>query len=41
MDIEQPRKLANDENTAPKVLAELAKSKDYQTRQSVAKNPHT
>ena len=41
MDIKQARKLANDENTAPKVLTELAKSKDSQTRKSVATNPNT
>ncbi|MEM7595366.1 MAG: hypothetical protein AAF383_28365 [Cyanobacteria bacterium P01_A01_bin.83] len=41
MNIEQIRQQAQDENTAPERLAELAKSKDYLTRQYVAGNPNT
>ena len=41
MDIEEARQLAQDETTAPEILAELAKSQDYRTRQNVAKNPNT
>ena len=41
MDIEEIRKRAQDENTAPEILAELADSKDYLTRQYVTANPNT
>ena len=41
MDTEEARQLAQDENTPPEILAELAKSQDYRTRQNVAKNPNT
>lgn len=40
MDIAQTRQLAQDENTAPEILAELATSKDYLTRQYVTSNPN-
>lgn len=41
MNIQQARRLAQDENTASKILANLAKSDDYQTRQYVMANPNT
>ena len=41
MSIEQIRQQAQDENTAPEILAELAKSKDYLIRQYVAANLST
>ena len=41
MNIEQTRKLAQDDNTASEMLANLAKSDDYQTRQYVVTNPNT
>ena len=41
MDIEEARLLAEDETTEPEILAELAKSQDYQTRKNVAKNTNT
>ncbi|MDJ0746371.1 MAG: hypothetical protein QNJ32_23820 [Xenococcaceae cyanobacterium MO_167.B27] len=41
MNIEQARQLAKDETTSPEILAELARSEDYQTRQRVAENPNT
>ena len=41
MDIEQIRQQAQDENTAPEILAELANSYDKATRQYVAGNPNT
>ena len=41
MNIEQVRKLAQDENTASELLTELAKSEDKLTRQYVAANPNT
>ena len=41
MDAEGIRQQAQDENTAPEILAELANSKDYLTRQYVASNPNT
>lgn len=41
MNIEQIRQQAQDENTAPEILAELAKSEDQSTRQYVAGNPNT
>ncbi len=41
MNIEQTRKLAQDENTESEILANLAKSDDYQTRQYVVANPNT
>lgn len=41
MNIEQTRKLAQDENTASEILTELANSKDKLTRQYVAANPNT
>ena len=41
MDIEQARKLAQDENTASEILTELANSEDKLTRQYVAANPNT
>ncbi|MEM8778752.1 MAG: hypothetical protein AAGF26_07760, partial [Cyanobacteria bacterium P01_G01_bin.49] len=41
MNIEQTRKQAQDENTAPEILAQLAESKDSLTRQYVAANPNT
>ena len=41
MDIEQTRKLAQDENTAIDILSDLAKNEDYTTRQYVAANPNT
>ncbi|MEM8676578.1 MAG: hypothetical protein AAGF83_22345 [Cyanobacteria bacterium P01_G01_bin.67] len=40
-DIKQDRQLAQDETTSSKVLANLAKSKDYQTRKYIASNPNT
>ena len=40
MNTEQTRKLARDETTTPKVLAELANSEDKQTRQALAANPN-
>ena len=41
MNVERIRQQAQDENTAPETLAELAKSEDYLTRQGVAGNPNT
>lgn len=41
MSTEQTRLQAQDENIAPEVLAELANSEDYLTRQYVASNPNT
>ena len=41
MDIEEIRLQAQDENTAPEILAELANSEDRLTRQYVAGNPNT
>lgn len=41
MNIEQIRKLAQDENTASELLTELANSEDKLTRQYVAANPNT
>ena len=41
MDVEQIRQQAQDENTAPEILAELANSEDKLTRQYVTSNPNT
>ena len=41
MDVEGIRQQAQDENTAPEILAKLATSKDKLTRQYVAGNPNT
>ncbi|MEM8672775.1 MAG: hypothetical protein AAGF83_02715 [Cyanobacteria bacterium P01_G01_bin.67] len=41
MNIYQARQLARDENTASEILANLAKSNDYQTLQYVIANPNT
>ena len=41
MNIEIGRQLAKDETTAPKILADLAKSEDDLTRKYVASNPNT
>ena len=41
MNLEQARQIAQDETTAPKLLAELANSEDKPTRQAVAANPNT
>ena len=41
MDIEETRKQAQDENTAPEILVNLAENKDYLTRQYIAENPNT
>ncbi|WP_319422432.1 hypothetical protein [Pleurocapsa sp. FMAR1] len=41
MNIEEIRKQAQNENTAPEILAELANSEDKLTRQYVASNPNT
>ena len=41
MNLEQARKLAQDETTAPELLIELAKNKDDRVRQAVAANPNT
>ena len=41
MNIEEARQQAKDENTAPEILRELAKSEDRLTRQYVAGNPNT
>ena len=41
MDVEGIRQQAQDENTAPEILAELANNKDYLTRQYVTANPNT
>ena len=41
MDIEQVRKQAKDESTAPEILAKLAENEDRQTRKYVAGNPNT
>ena len=41
MSIEQERQQAQDENTAPEILAKLANSEDKITRQCVASNPNT
>ena len=41
MDIQQARQLAQDETTAPEILAELARHEDSLTRQYVAANPNT
>ena len=41
MDIERVRQLGKDETTSPDILAQLAKSKDNRTRQSVVANPNT
>ena len=41
MNVEISRQLAEDENTAPEVLANLAKSDDYRSRLHVAQNPNT
>jgi hypothetical protein len=41
MSIETIRKQAKDENSPPELLGELAKSKDYMTRQYVIANPNT
>ena len=40
MNLEQARQIAQDETTAPKLLAELANSEDKQTRKAVAANPN-
>ena len=41
MNVEQIRQQASNENTAPEILAHLASSKDYVTRQLVTANPNT
>ena len=41
MNLEQARRIAQDETTASELLAELAKNKDDQVRQAVAANPNT
>ena len=41
MDIKEIRQQAQDENTSPKILAELAKSKDKEILRRIAGNPNT
>lgn len=41
MNVEQIRQQVQDENTAPEILAELAKNEDKLTRQYVTANPNT
>ena len=41
MDAEQIKKQAQDENTPPEILAELASSKDKEIRRRSASNPNT
>ena len=41
MDAEQIKKQARDENTPPKILAKLAKSKDKEIRRYITENPNT
>lgn len=41
MYLDKIRQIAEDETTAPGVLAQLAKSQDYYTRKYVAANPNT
>ncbi len=40
MNVEEARQQAQDENTAPEILARLAKSQNKEVRQCVAKNPN-
>lgn len=41
MNVEEARQQAQDENTEPEILAELANSEDIETRKCVASNPNT
>ena len=40
MNLEQARKLAQAETTAPEIFAELAKNKDYKTCKANSANPN-